>query len=159
MWLGVHISVDGPPMQVHASSKACLPSARYQGCSAGDVCLLASWVRAQFNFFCEETRVPHCRWSCSAEFDFSRRNFCSAHVLSSFASRRSYWMQKAKWSSWLKADFSKASLFEANIDLFRHKYPSNWTLFCSFWTLQMKWFSDGVFKRSSLYCRVSERCL
>ena len=50
MWLGVHISVDGPPMQVHASSKACLPSARYQGCSAGDVCLLASWVRAQFNF-------------------------------------------------------------------------------------------------------------
>ena len=86
--------------------------------SAGDLCLLASWVRAKFNFFCEETRVPHCRWSCSAEFDFSRRNFCSAHVLSSFASRRSYWMQKAKWSSWLKADFSKASLFEANLDLF-----------------------------------------
>ena len=50
MWLGVHISVDGPPMQERASSKACLPSARYQGCSAGDVCLLASWVRAKFNF-------------------------------------------------------------------------------------------------------------
>ena len=44
MWLGVHISVDGPPMQVHASSKACLPSARYQGCSAGDVCLLLEFV-------------------------------------------------------------------------------------------------------------------
>ena len=77
MWLGVHISVDGP-MQVHASSVLAF---LLQDIKAALLVMFVCLLEFVHNLtFCEETRVPHCRWSCSAEFDFLRRNFCSAHV-------------------------------------------------------------------------------